>query len=852
LAINPIRGFVSFFMKIRSELAGNLPSKFVKLLAFLLLSNTAVAVSTNLVFTTQPASTTVGAPLAHVVVQVQTATGTGIPTAGVTISLALGKGTGLGGITNSATDATGKAVFTNLAVSQYGLGDTLVASSSKAKAATSSVFNITQGRTTNVLALSVNPAVYGGLVTVTSTISVVAPSVGKPTGMVTFKDGTTVLGTSALVSLSAVFTTTNRLLAGNHSISATYSGDTNFGASSASATLTVSKLALTVSGITASNKVYNASTAATLNTSIAVLNGVLSGDNVVLGTTGALGTFSDKNAGTNKTVSVSGLTISGTNVANYSLTQPAATATITVAGLTVTAKGVSKVYDGTTAATATLSDNRFSGDLLVDSYVSALFTNRNIGTGKPVAVSGIFISGTNAANYVLVNTNAATTANITAAPLTVSGVTASNKVYDAKTAAILNFSAAVLSGAVGGDILSLVTTNAKGVFPNKNVGANMAVTISGLTVSGTNTSNYSLAQPATTASISSASLTVAAKGVNKVYDGTTAATVTMSDNRFAGDSLADTYVSAVFANSAVGTNQSIVVTGIAVAGTDSGNYSLQNTNATTAAGITAAGLLVAADNLSRPFGTTNPPLTYIITGFVNGETAAAATAGAPVLSTPAKLTSVVSNYPIVISKGTLAAVNYVFAFTNGVLAVTPAPTVSLVVSGLNPARTNQNIMFTTAVSSSNAVAVLPTGLVRFKCNGTNLMSSPLNVTNGLTTVLVPAASLGTASSVTVTAEFSDPSGNFASSTNSLAQTIVVAPPVISNVSIAAPSMSLNGSMQATFTGTPGATFVLLASSDLINWAPVCTNIADTNGVATLVESNAIAYPSRYYRGMIPQ
>ena len=47
------------------------------------------------------------------------------------------------------------------------------------------------------------------------------------------------------------------------------------------------------------------------------------------------------------------------------------------------------MYDGTTTATVTLSDDRVSGDMLTDSYTSATFANKNVGTGKPVRVSGI-------------------------------------------------------------------------------------------------------------------------------------------------------------------------------------------------------------------------------------------------------------------------------------------------------------------------------------------------------------------------------------------------------------------------------------------------------------------------------
>ena len=59
-----------------------------------------------------------------------------------------------------------------------------------------------------------------------------------------------------------------------------------------------------------------------------------------------------------------------------------------------------------------LSDDRVSGDVFTDSYTSATFSDKNVGTGKTVSVSGISISGTDAGNYYA-NTTATTTANIT-------------------------------------------------------------------------------------------------------------------------------------------------------------------------------------------------------------------------------------------------------------------------------------------------------------------------------------------------------------------------------------------------------------------------------------------------------
>ena len=49
-------------------------------------------------------------------------------------------------------------------------------------------------------------------------------------------------------------------------------------------------------------------------------------------------------------------------------------------------------------------------DALTTSYTIANFNNANVGSGKPVSVTGIAIGGTDAGNYTF-NTTATTTAN---------------------------------------------------------------------------------------------------------------------------------------------------------------------------------------------------------------------------------------------------------------------------------------------------------------------------------------------------------------------------------------------------------------------------------------------------------
>ena len=152
----------------------------------------------QLTFTTQPVNTTVGANMASVVVQLRAQNGTNVLQSGTAVSLALNKGTGLMGITNLNTDSSGKATFTNLNITLAGNGNTLLATASSLKSATSSVFAVSQGKTTVTVTASTNFLVYGQSVTFTATVSPIAPATGRPSGTVTFKDGNTILGAGTL------------------------------------------------------------------------------------------------------------------------------------------------------------------------------------------------------------------------------------------------------------------------------------------------------------------------------------------------------------------------------------------------------------------------------------------------------------------------------------------------------------------------------------------------------------------------------------------------------------------------------------------------------------------------------
>ena len=391
----------------------------------------------------------------------------------------------------------------------------------------------------------------------------------------------------------------------------TISGDdsANYTLTQPSTTASIGVKTITVTGITATNRVYDSTTAATslLVTTSAVLAGVESGDTVTLSTTNAAGVFADKNVGTGKTITISGLTISGANAAEYTLTQPTTTASITAKELTVTGiTATDRVYDSGVVATtllvkgsAALVGKQGSDDVVLSTAnAAATFANKNIGTNKTISITGITVSGADIANYTL--TQPSTTASITAKGLTVSGITATNHVYDSTVSAtdLLVKTSAALVGVETNDTVTLTHSAATATFANKNIGTNKPITITGITIGGTDAGNYTLTQPSTTANVTAKELTVSnVTAVSRVYDSTTVAALNTGAASLVGTQGSDNVTisassaAGAFADKTAALGKAVTITGITIGGTDAGNYTL--TQPTTTANITAKNLTVS-------------------------------------------------------------------------------------------------------------------------------------------------------------------------------------------------------------------------------------------------------------------
>ncbi|EKF17510.1 MBG domain-containing protein [Nitratireductor pacificus] len=157
-------------------------------------------------------------------------------------------------------------------------------------------------------------------------------------------DSTLIFGTAGYLSADADVGTYS---GGDLTLAGLYSSQFGYDLTLASGSLAITPKALTVS-VNADSKVYDGTTAAT--GSLGSLSGLIGGDVVGVSGSGSFA-FADKNVGTGKTVTVSGLGLTGADAGNYTLAPTAtSSADITPATLWVAANAASMTYgDGVPA-----------------------------------------------------------------------------------------------------------------------------------------------------------------------------------------------------------------------------------------------------------------------------------------------------------------------------------------------------------------------------------------------------------------------------------------------------------------------------------------------------------------------
>ena len=411
--------------------------------------------------------------------------------------------------------------------------------------------------------------------------------------------------------------------AGSNNATWTFTPDASYGGkyttNTGTATVTVNRKTVMVSGITASDKVYDGTTNAKLNFSNAKFAGVLENDTL---TVTAKGVFEKADIGKQK-VKISNFKLGGASAANYVLAesgnQTETTANITAKQITVTITPNGGTYGSVIAAAANLS-GAVDGENVP---VTLTYTGNNYSSATvPVNAGSYKVTASIAnSNYTLTGN---TTAAFVIAPkaVTVSGITAKDKVYDGTTDATLDCSNAKFDGILKNDKL---TVAAKGMF-EKAVAGKQNVAISGLTLGGASAANYVLAgsgnQAETTATITAKQVTVTITPNGGTYGSVIAAAANLS-GAVKGENVPVTLTYTGTANDGTEYNGTTPPTKagtytITATITDP-NYKLDADTATAEFTVAKRSATVTPDNKSKVYEEKDPELTYKVSGVLDGE-----------------------------------------------------------------------------------------------------------------------------------------------------------------------------------------------------------------------------------------
>jgi hypothetical protein len=326
---------------------------------------------------------------------------------------------------------------------------------------------------------------------------------------------------------------------------------------------------------------------------------------------------------------------------------------ITKASLTVTPADASREYgDANPSLTGSISGQK-NGESFTATFATAATP------ASPVGNYGITVdtvSGVTLSNYEVVKKVGKLT--ITKAILTVTADDKSreygnaNPTFTASYSGFKNGETLATSGVTGASSLTTLATATSPVPGPYTITAAIGTLASG---------NYSFTFVNGKLSITKATLIVTPADSSREYgDANPGFTGSISGQKN-GESFTATYTTAATPASPVG-NYSITVD--TVSGATLSNYEVVKKVANLT--ITKATLTVTADNQTKLLNAPNPPLTFKIIGFKNGETASVLTTQ-PTCTSTAATTSPAGSYPITCSGA--AANNYAFSYVGGTLTI---------------------------------------------------------------------------------------------------------------------------------------------------------------------------------------
>lgn len=278
-------------------------------------------------------------------------------------------------------------------------------------ASTSAVLTqtVVKAPTSLTLITSVTPALVGQTVTFTSTLTVVPPGAGMPTGVVSFFNGAVLLGTATPSAAGVASLPTNALTVGPRTITARYAGDPSFAASAAPAlTETIVKAPTVLTLVSAANPaVWHQPVSFTATVSV-----VAPGSGKPTGTVTFLDGATTVGTGTLNATGQVSLTTAALAVGNHSITAR-------YAGSTSFNGSVSTVLPQAIVRAASATSLTAVPNPSVTGQPVVLTATVNVvapATGTPTGVVSFAVGGT---PLLVVPLNAARQAKMTVPPLSV-------------------------------------------------------------------------------------------------------------------------------------------------------------------------------------------------------------------------------------------------------------------------------------------------------------------------------------------------------------------------------------------------------------------------------------------------
>lgn len=348
----------------------------------------------------------------------------------------------------------------------------------------------------------------------------------------------------------------------------------------------------------------------------------------------------------------------GGSAADYSFDYVSGEVTVTPAELTITASDGSAVYGATAIAITPSYDGFVAGEGEVDLTTAPDCRSTSL-PGSHVGSYDSVCNSASSSNYTI--TYKRGTVTITRAPLTITASDASQVYGDAAPAITAEYAGFV----AGDDWADLDSAPECRALTTETTPAGVGASRCDSAAS----SDYDIAYAQGVVTVTPAPLTVTASDTSHVY-GSPAHAVAPRYSGWRGDDGA-----ADLASIAVCSANTIPSTPVGeyestCAGAAAANYAV--TYVAGSSRVSPAELVVAASSGSHVYGTAGPVISPTITGYVNGEDAAALAAG-PVCVPNTDGTTDVGTYSSTCAG--VSAANYVADYVPGVVSVSPAPLV---------------------------------------------------------------------------------------------------------------------------------------------------------------------------------